>query len=470
MIIYGIMSRSRNDVVFNTDTSFLLDSQLCSSSTQQEVCITHVNSIIIASEAKGVDKSEFVSLMQCLQVCADGALQLFQKGLREGDCVVPGVICFGESLRIVAVYFTPTTFPVLAYLSDLLSISTWEGRSKLSCWAIALSQFGLETIDLSLNMKGMQSRSPDKVKFRLCRQQFFKPVRNIETNDGAGIGIAESDVSSARVNLDVLMSVYSHLHSVVDADKSILFPVGVVSCPSTQNENGDDIRALLINFMKQHFRKWSNENNFNHLIFVIYPHLNSSDGWQSSDIRPPQELVEAYLMSLAQAVNVLNQAEIAHIDLRYEVNICDKTLIGLIFTLLYFTLLYLTTISSFHSDRPANILWRILPEEMGVDRLVSQSSSTIPLKGNIGSDRIGASVEIQIIDFEDAVPFGWLIKHAANYRRHPSYPDFGPTSVVTIGAESSSSSQVTRDVAVLVAGQPHNDFFLRAITKWLRGT
>ena len=68
------------------------------------------------------------------------------------------------------------------------------------------------------------------------------------------------------------------------------------------------------------------------------------------------------------------------------------------------------------------------------------------------SDRITSKVvQIQFIDFEDAVPFGLLIKYPKNYWNHRYYPDFHR------GAESDAIVAVSR----------HNDFFLQVISSWL---
>lgn len=56
---------------------------------------------------------------------------------------------------------------------------------------------------------------------------------------------------------------------------------------------------------------------------------------------------------------------------------------------------------------------------------------------------------MQIIDFEDAVPFGRCIKHVTSYSRHPSYPDFGSQA------------------KYIVAEERHNNFFFNAISAWL---
>lgn len=91
--------------------------------------------------------------------------------------------------------------------------------------------------------------------------------------------------------------------------------------------------------------------------------------------------------------------------------------------------------------RPANIMWRDVASQ-----IISISSNS---SSSSSSSSIVGSVEIQIIDFEDAVPFGRCIKHATSYRRHCSYPDFGSQT------------------EYIVAEARHNNFFFNAISAWL---
>jgi hypothetical protein len=244
------------NVIYQGKTPFPFETQLCNSVSQQECFIVYRKSVILASEAKGVESSDAVAMMQCVQACSDGALNLFSKGLTSADCVVPGVICCGETFSIVAAYFVPTSFPVLVYLSSALHICNCDDRVTLSRWCVALYHFGLETIDL------LKLLPPDPVsteKFRLSNRQFFKPVRNIEKIEGSSVNAASNDVSCARMNLNMLMHVYSLLSVIPLIDRYVLLPIGVVSCPSKKNKSGDEIRELLSSAMETHFPKWSEE-------------------------------------------------------------------------------------------------------------------------------------------------------------------------------------------------------------------
>lgn len=73
--------------VVNRDNVMLpFDTQLFDRASKPEMYIMYRNSVLIASEAKGTDCADIVALMQCFQVCGDGALNLFKKGLKSDDC------------------------------------------------------------------------------------------------------------------------------------------------------------------------------------------------------------------------------------------------------------------------------------------------------------------------------------------------------------------------------------------------
>lgn len=58
-------------------------------------------------------------------------------------------------------------------------------------------------------------------------------------------------------------------------------------------------------------------------------------------------------------------------------------------------------------------------------------------------------MELKIIDFEDAVPFGYFIKHADAYRTNSAYPDY------------------QNENEFIIAEERHNNFFYHAIAHWL---
>jgi len=122
---------------------------------------------------------------------------------------------------------------------------------------------------------------------------------------------------------------------------------------------------------------------------VAFDLLPEEEGWQSG--LPPLHLSSAYIQQLNKAVDILHAAQVAHMDLL-----------------------------------PSNILWRPSPAAPHRD------------------------VELRIIDFEDAVPYGAAIDNIEELRKDFRYPVSFDDPRKTISAS-----------------QEHNTWFLDAITRWV---
>ena len=135
--------------------------------------------------------------------------------------------------------------------------------------------------------------------------------------------------------------------------------------------------------------------------------------------------------------------------------------------------------------RPANILWREYSMVRGSATVTaaaeSESSMARKRPRDQGDDDketnsvpSTAVVELKLIDFEDALPFGILIKHAANYRCDPSYPDYDFESktaksyFAAFGCFPKFNSTEAESSFVQVAEKRHNEFFFHSIAAWMR--
>jgi hypothetical protein len=85
-----------------------------------------------------------------------------------------------------------------------------------------------------------------------------------------------------------------------------------------------------------------------------------------------------------------------------------------------------------------------------------------------------SAIELRLIDFEDALPFGLLVKHAANYRSDPSYPDYqfdgevAKSLFAAFGCFGKFDATDADNSFVQVAEKRHNDFFFHSIAAWLQ--
>eukprot|EP01033_Poteriospumella_lacustris_P006763 gene6763-4877_t len=236
------------------------------------------------------------------------------------------------------------------------------------------------------------------MKVRLdMRGYFAKPIRN-----GFKFGTEEASAScetilysDKSIRLNEIMRIYerlrvSGLRNGINMDQLLIFPEGVVSVPGVDVSETKQLRAIL---MQECLTNGFRHMDLNHRPLILFPRLSPDDGWTNN--KPTQGSVQQlYLEQLNLAVAALNTAGIAHLDLR-----------------------------------PANILWR------------NVQSGDAP------------SLELRLIDFEDAVPFGQVIPpgYVRNiiYLADCRYP-------FKSGDEDSDQ----------IANTLHNFFFLEAIRQW----
>lgn len=345
--------------VFAKDVPFSL--VLAAQTTLTEHRVQWENFILIASEAKGVQDSEYAALIQGLQIGADSAIYMWRCGLPVCEAVVPVILSFSDCFCICAVYLIPDCYPVIVRLSPPLCFITLAGRCALARWACALADFAKETVRLLRN-KASVVEGERPIGIFISPDLFFKPLR--DTGKLGNLPAGESmidDGSSLRTNLDMLMLAYLRLSSHLAAHDLFLFPLGVISHPSSASPAYQyTARELIESRVSKHF-----PGNCESLLkdgcpVVVYD-LLPLDCWFND--KPPPDLVEPYISCLSTAVTILNECGIAHMDLR-----------------------------------PSNIMWR---------RLLPPSSQKI---------------EVRIIDVEDAVPFGYYIRDVSALRGDPRYP------------------------------------------------
>jgi hypothetical protein len=385
-----INTRVSEDVV---DTAVLKDKLpfslvLAKNSSKPEHRIQWGDYVIIASEAKGVEHSAYQALIQGLELGGDAAVNMWRRGLSTELAVVPVVLSFSHSLCICAVYLIPDCYPVIVELSPALSYLTLEGRCCIARWGIVLAQFAVQTVGiLKLSQVNRMNREMP-LGLYIATEIFFKPLREYCK---AGTDFPECTLDSGsrlRTNLELIMLVYNRIHVVQDASELFLFPLGVVSYPSTESMSHDTrIRHVMDTCICLHFH-YHKQLVKDGCPVIVYDKLSRERGW--SNDKPSEDVVNSYIECVIKAVGVLNAAGVAHMDLR-----------------------------------PANILW--CREESGTD------------------------VRIQVIDLEDAVPFGFYIRSSDTLREDTRYPVFEADERILIPAVA-----------------PHNDWFCETVASWAR--
>eukprot|EP01031_Cornospumella_fuschlensis_P027769 gene27769-33538_t len=316
---------------------------------------------LVCSECKGSEASVNAATPQAFQLCADSALHMCHKGLSVEHCVVPGVVLAGDHVEIVAVHLIPHSFPCLVSLSRCIHLSE---RWELSAWIVALREFALQSLSFIRNHQQDQLRSVENYRILLSCQLFFKPVLSkAKPKQDDVVGDTDVDASSRRSRLRIILAAYERLQRLQETHSNgcehVLFPVGVMSFPTLHTYSEAVYKLLKARCQK--FFLYS-ERNFQHVPLLVYQLLDEKS-WTNTE-KPPKEYRDQYVIALREVVDLLNEAGVAHMDLR-----------------------------------PSNIMWRI--------------------------DDSGRILEIRVIDFEDVCFFGTYIDFAdilSEDRRYPVAP------------------------------------------------
>lgn len=354
------MIKDQIDESHLTNGTIPFDLILAGQKTQSEYRIEWGQYFLIASEAKGVEHSQYEGLVQGFQVGGDSCVYMWRCGLDSKLAVTPVVLSYSDCFCIYAVYLIPDCYPVLVQLSPPLTYLTYEGRCCLARWGIALRRFARETQKFLCSVSGRGKDEKSELGLYIADRLFFKPLREFQKTRKSS-GDSSLDIgSNLRINLESMMMAYHRLHAVDNAHQFFLFPLGVISYPSNMSSSfNKPIRTIMETCIRNHFI------NPQQLLaecrpVIVFEELTTSEGWSNGKPRPEQ--VPSYVKCVKEAVDILNAANIAHMDLR-----------------------------------PANIMWRIDPT---------------------GAD----IVEIRVIDLEDAVPFGFNIRFVDNLRNDVRYP------------------------------------------------
>jgi len=297
-----------SDVVINNDylginSRFIF----ASDKSKPEHVLMHGNCVLLGTEAKGANASNIEAGMQCFQICADSAIELYRNGMIREECVVPGVIIYGEVFHIVGVYLISSTFPVMVNLSSEIYITNVE---VLSTWVDVLKEFISETVTL---LKNSQQRSESsKIICHLDAGFFYKPIRKTALNNFL--------VSNQRIILSRMMMIYEKLFNVIETEGSspdnvIQFPIGLVTVPMSNTIHAKGIREALLHCIKRFFDHRNGINyNYDNDPCLIFHFLDSKEGW--TNYRPDNDHRDSYIQQLRTAINILNSAGVVHMDLR----------------------------------------------------------------------------------------------------------------------------------------------------------
>ena len=321
-----------------------------------ENCIVVSTKLCIGSEAKCRDASNTVPQIQSLVLGGEMAVELLRAGLSFADCAVPIITVAGRcSFQIYGVYLMDPSFPILTELSKSLDADDEEDFVELLKWTHCLCRFLQESYPrIRAHCRGQFVTVPTaQLRLDTC---FWKPIYSDTLKDerGSSSGRLSKDAymycSTRGSQTNYVMNLYERLRKVPGSEKFILFPTGNLLLPNEDDANYREDREKIIASMRKFgFTNWPPNTPL-----IVYPLLRGYE-----DGRPKPSQVDAYLAGIEAAIEVLNQAQVCHGDLRAK-----------------------------------NILWKF--------------------------DDSSESIDIKLVDFEHAVQFGRPLRlhHDSRFPHH----------------------------------------------------
>lgn len=337
-----------------------------STSAKNEHCVvtssaTGSSSIVYGAEVKGLEASIEGCYSQLTTVCGDAAIELRRLGLNVDDYVVPGLAMAGRVCQFCAVYLIAAQFPVLVALSPILyTVGSPAEQYEMAQWHLRAFKHAKDTVDLLQRPHGPQLSKMPSVRLDIAKT-FVKPVRALFKADSAAAG--DNTISQRKSRLNDIMRMYELIRRSASEEQAalVLFPCGVIGMPDPSVKQSADIYDMLLKTCKE---EGFLEEDLKHCPLMLFPLLEGWSGGRHGGPPDTATLASAYLAKLRQAIDLLNLAGVAHMDLR-----------------------------------PANIMWRVGRE---------------------------GELELKLIDFEDSVVFGRTVHpelvRSIVYRNDYRYP------------------------------------------------
>lgn len=225
--------------------------------------------------------------------------------------VVPIILMYSESVRFYCVYLAADncTVPVVVCMSRSLDYKNVRDSVELAVWLDCMITCLQQTCtELSKLPPGGSKTKPWLVDGTGC---FYKHIRAFPKSDTNSASRGPSRlVSGKRIRLSNIlpcMRVCTRSH----ARASILFPIGYMSMPDPAT-GGNELYEYLLGSMKQYFKRWTD-------IEIGSPLLMYKTLVGRTNTKPHALVLgNLYKEKVAVAVEVMNQAKVAHMDLRPE--------------------------------------------------------------------------------------------------------------------------------------------------------
>lgn len=270
------------------------------------------NYVVVGTEAKGLEASIRQCYPQLIALCGSAAIELVRRGVSIEDAVVPGIAFAAGGIQICLIYLLKPCFPVLVAVTNVLNpLGSFEDQKLLAKWLLKCYLFGKRTAEIFIASTRVNS-SMNKATLD-TEQYFFKPVREGLKVHGQRI-ISEDAliISTQSSSLNYTMRVYETLHSTLLGPMKrnlFLFPCGVITGIGEDSEGNDALKQVIEIACKRTPNFQDFDIRFKPII--LFPLLVDY-----VTVKPPLRVRDSYREKLAMAIECLNTAGIAHLDLR----------------------------------------------------------------------------------------------------------------------------------------------------------
>jgi hypothetical protein len=291
--------------------------KLATRTSWPEPVLAWYNFILFASEAKGVTKGCFECLPQGCQIAGDAAILLARAGLAVEECVVPGVLVFGDSLQFFAAYLVPPKYPTFCLLSQPISMTSRQGQMVAAAWLCTLRSLCEDTRKLLATAPEVRKSLEDglacphppmddpdaQLPHLWVENTFLKPVRlrlwSEQKSD-------DPELAPFRLAMSRVLEIFACLHNHQACHRFINFPIGWLQMPTKKEQK--HLREALEGRLEQD--GFGDTADFQ--PYLVFARLQ----WHPEPPRRPSVHVQMYKDGLKEALSGFAAAGVVMMDLR----------------------------------------------------------------------------------------------------------------------------------------------------------
>lgn len=288
---------------------------------------------LVASEAKSLNSSLYVSYSQAISLASDVALKILDifPELKYDDVVVPFIMTSWDHFQIGFVYLVKDNYPCASIISNVLSLSNESHLLELCSWIVAIGNHCKRFINYAINLP-LQPQNAKKLKLKPSSMEKENELAAFLSSSYIFKPINCNNEQFCRSTLSQLLNKFYRLWKVESLRDIVVFPSGVIGLPdklSQQTLYDGVFESYMYLFVtlkggttKQDCKiTFQGEFATGHPI-ILYDNIvlqESADGdWKRGDLLQSEskDVKEAFIRRLKEVTELIEQADIIHLDLR----------------------------------------------------------------------------------------------------------------------------------------------------------